>query len=158
MAQLADLGRIHALLFWDQNTMMPPRGAAARADHSATLELISHERLTDPEIGRLLDALEPWAAGEDPDGDDVRLLAAVRRDHEKAVLVPGALAAEMSHADALGQQAWLRGVRRRTSRTSATRWPATSTCATATWRASSPPSTPTTCCSTTSSPGSPPPS
>jgi carboxypeptidase Taq len=106
MAQLTDLGRIHALLFWDQNTMMPPRGASARADHSATLELISHERLTDPEIGRLLDALEPWAASEDPDGDDVRLLAAVRRDHEKAVLVPGALAAEMSHADALGQQAW----------------------------------------------------
>ena len=43
---------------------------------------------------------------EDPDSDDVRLLAAVRRDHEKAVRVPAALAAEMSHADALGQQAW----------------------------------------------------
>jgi carboxypeptidase Taq len=106
MAELSDLGRIHSMLFWDQNTMMPPRGAAARADHSSTLELISHERLTDPEVGRLLDALAPWAAGEDPDSDDVRLLAAVRRDHEKAVRVPAALAAEMSHADALGQQAW----------------------------------------------------
>lgn len=107
LAQLADLNRIHSLLFWDQNTMMPPRGAAARADHSSTLERISHEYLTDPEIGRLLDALEPWAAGEDPDSDDVRLLAVVRRDHEKAVLVPADLAADMSHASALGQQAWL---------------------------------------------------
>jgi carboxypeptidase Taq len=107
MAQLSDLGRVHALLLWDQNTMMPPRGAPARADHSSTLELITHERLTDPEVGRLLDVLEPWAAGQDPDSDDVRLLAAVRRDHEKAVLVPSALAAEMSHANALGQQAWL---------------------------------------------------
>jgi carboxypeptidase Taq len=106
MAELSDLGRIHALLFWDQNTMMPPRGAAARADHSSTLELISHGRLTDPEVGRLLDTLAPWAADEDPDSDAVRLLAAVRRDHEKAVRVPAALAAEMSHADALGQQAW----------------------------------------------------
>jgi carboxypeptidase Taq len=106
MAELSDLGRVHALLFWDQNTMMPPHGAGARADQSSTLELISHQRLTDPEVGRLLDALEPWAAGEDPDSDDVRLLAAVRRDHEKAVRVPAALAAEMSHADALGQQAW----------------------------------------------------
>lgn len=106
MAQLTDLGNIQSLLFWDQNTMMPPHGAAARADHSSTLELITHERLTDPEVARLLDALEPWAAGEDPDSDDVRLLAAVRRDHEKAVRVPNALAAEMSHADALGQQAW----------------------------------------------------
>ena len=106
MAELSDLGRIHAMLFWDQNTMMPPHGAGARADHSSTLELITHERLTDPEVGRLLDALAPWAADEDPDSDDVRLLAAVRRDHEKAVRVPAALAAEMSHADALGQQAW----------------------------------------------------
>ena len=106
MAELTDLGRIHSMLFWDQNTMMPPNGAAARADHSATLEVISHDKLIDPEIGRLLDALEPWAAQEDPDSDAVRLLAAVRRDHEKAARVPTELAAEISHADALGQQAW----------------------------------------------------
>jgi carboxypeptidase Taq len=106
MAELSDLGRIHSMLFWDQNTMMPPNGAAARADHSATLEVISHGKLIDPEIGRLLDALEPWAADEDPDSDAVRLLAAVRRDHEKAARVPTELAAEISHADALGQQAW----------------------------------------------------
>ena len=30
----------------------------------------------------------------------------MRRDHEKAVRVPTELAAEISHADALGQQAW----------------------------------------------------
>ena len=34
MAELTDLGRIQSMLFWDQNTMMPPNGAAARADHS----------------------------------------------------------------------------------------------------------------------------
>ena len=106
MAELTDLGRIHSMLFWDQNTMMPPNGAAARADHSATLEVISHNKLIDPEIGRLLDALDPWAESEDPDSDAVRLLTAVRRDHEKAARVPTELAAEMSHADALGQQAW----------------------------------------------------
>ena len=27
MAELTDLGRIQAMLFWDQNTMMPPHGA-----------------------------------------------------------------------------------------------------------------------------------
>jgi carboxypeptidase Taq len=106
MVELTDLDRIHAMLFWDQNTMMPPHGAGARADHSATLELISHGKLTEPEIGRLLEALEPWAEGEDPDSDEVRLVQAVRRDYDKAVRVPSELAAEMSHADALGQQAW----------------------------------------------------
>ena len=103
---VAHLGRIHALLFWDQNTMMPPGGAVGRADHSATLETVTHERLTDPEIGRLLDVLEPWAAGEDPDADAVRLVAVMRRDFEKAVRVPTSLAAEMSRADSLGDAAW----------------------------------------------------
>jgi carboxypeptidase Taq len=103
---LNDLNRIGSLLFWDQNTMMPPRGAAARGEHAATLETVAHERLTDPELGRLLDALEPWAAGEDPDADDVRLVRELRRDVEKAVRVPTRLAADMSRAAALGQAAW----------------------------------------------------
>jgi carboxypeptidase Taq len=105
-AILSDLGHIHSLLFWDQNTMMPPHGARARGDHAATLEVVAHERLTDPELGRLLDALEPWAAGADPDADDVRLLRELRRDFEKAVRVPTSLAAELSRAAALGQAAW----------------------------------------------------
>jgi carboxypeptidase Taq len=105
-AILADLGHIHALLFWDQNTMMPPDGAPARGDQSATLESVTHERLTDPELGRLIAALEPWAAEQDPDADDVRLLHELRRDHEKAVRVPTSLAAEMSRAAAHGQAAW----------------------------------------------------
>jgi carboxypeptidase Taq len=106
MAELADLGAVFGLLFWDQNTMMPPGGAAARGDQAATLTRVIHERATDPELGRLLDALEPWAAGEDPDGVDARTVRWVRRDFEKAVRVPGDLAAELSRAKALGQQAW----------------------------------------------------
>jgi carboxypeptidase Taq len=105
-AILSDLGHIHSLLFWDQNTMMPPDGARARGDHAATLEAVAHERLTDPELGRLLDALEPWTAELDPDADDVRLVRELRRDFEKAVRVPTSLAAESSRAAALGQAAW----------------------------------------------------
>ncbi len=32
----------------------------ARADQAGALERVLHERLTDPEVGRLLDALAPW--------------------------------------------------------------------------------------------------
>jgi carboxypeptidase Taq len=105
-AILADLGHIFALLFWDQNTMMPPAGAQARGDQAATLEAVSHERLTDPELGRLLDALEPWAVEQDTDDVDARLIAELRRDFEKAVRVPTSLAAEISRAAAHGQAAW----------------------------------------------------
>jgi carboxypeptidase Taq len=104
--ELADLGGIAGLMLWDQNTKMPRGGAEARADQMEALERIQHDRLTDPELGRLLDALEPWAASLDPDADDARLVAAVRRDQHKAVQVPTELAAELSSAAARAQQAW----------------------------------------------------
>jgi carboxypeptidase Taq len=106
MAELSDLGSLSRLLFWDQQTMMPPGGAEARAERAATLSLTIHARESDPGLGALLDALEPWAAGEDPDSDDVRLVYWSRRDYEKSVRVPPELAAEMSKARALGQHAW----------------------------------------------------
>jgi carboxypeptidase Taq len=106
LAELSDLNAVGRLLFWDQQTMMPPAGAAARAERAATLSLAIHARESDPELGRLLDALEPWAAGEDPDSDDVRLIYWTRRDYEHSVRVPAELTAEMSKARALGQAAW----------------------------------------------------
>ena len=106
LAEITDLQALGALMFWDQNTMMPPGGAAARADMADTLQRTLHARETDPEIGRLLDALEPWAAGEDPDSDDVRLVHWARRDFEKSVRVPADLAAEITRAKAVGLQAW----------------------------------------------------
>jgi carboxypeptidase Taq len=106
MAEIADLQAIFGLLFWDQNTMMPPGGAGPRGDQLAALTTVVHERCTDPEIGRLLDVLEPWAAGEDPGSAAARTVRWVRRDFEKTVRVPAELAAEMSRAKATGQQAW----------------------------------------------------
>jgi len=107
LAELSDLGSIGSLLFWDQNTMMPPAAAPARAEQAATLERIVHGRLTDPGLADLLDALEPWVADLDPESAEARLLAVTRRDVEKAVRVPADLAAEITRASALGQQAWL---------------------------------------------------
>src|SRR5215210_8060932 len=106
LAELTDLQALGALMFWDQNTMMPPGGAGARADVAETLERVVHARETDPELGRLLDALEPWAAQQDPDSDDARLVHWVRHDFERAVRVPADLAAEISRAKAVGLQSW----------------------------------------------------
>ena len=120
-----------------------------------TLQRTLHARETDPELGRLLDALEPWAAGEDPDSDDARLVHWARRDFEKSVRVPADLAAA-AHARQ-GGRACRRGRRRsppsdfsplprraRAPRRAAPRLRRAASRAT---------STPTTCCSTTSSPG-----
>jgi carboxypeptidase Taq len=107
LGELSDLQSIGGLLFWDQQTVMPPAGAESRGDVLATLARVVHARETDPELSRLLDALEPWAAQQDPDSDDARLIFWIRRDFEKALRVPADLAADMTRAKALGQHAWI---------------------------------------------------
>jgi carboxypeptidase Taq len=107
MAQLADLRSIGGLLSWDRSTMMPRTGADARGHQAATLESVAHGRQTHPEVGRLLDRLEPWAAQLDPDSDAARTVGIVRRDFDRAVRVPDSLAADMAWAESAGEQAWL---------------------------------------------------
>jgi carboxypeptidase Taq len=104
--EIADINGVAGLLLWDQNTLMPRGGAGARADQLEALERIVHDRLTDPALGSLLQALEGYAASEDPDSDDVRMIAALQRDHHKAVRVPTELAAEQSSAASHAQEAW----------------------------------------------------
>src|ERR1017187_9401128 len=90
-ARLADrhsLDALTGLLAWDQRTMMPPAGGRHRADHMGLLQRLSHELLTDPEVGGLLDELAPLEASLDPDSDDAALIRVARRDYEKAVRVP----------------------------------------------------------------------
>jgi carboxypeptidase Taq len=107
LAELTDVRNTAELLGWDQQTMMPPRGAEARAESLATLERIAHDMLVSPETGRLLEAAEAGLNGADPDSDEARLLRVTRRHWEKGRRVPTELAAEMAHAGSLGQEAWV---------------------------------------------------
>lgn len=107
LGQLSDLGHAMSLAHWDQQTMMPPRGGEGRAESLATLTRISHEMFVDDETGRLLEDAASEVNGADPDGDDPRLLALVRRQWEKARRVPPDLAAELARAASVGQEAWI---------------------------------------------------
>ncbi len=107
MAKLSDLHHAASLAHWDQQTMMPPRGGQSRAESLATLELISHEMFIDDETGRLLEGAASELNGADPDGDDACLVRLTRRQWEKARRVPAELAAELTRAASVGQEAWV---------------------------------------------------
>lgn len=107
LGQLSDLGHAMSLAHWDQQTMMPPRGGEGRAESLATLTRISHEMFVDDETGRLLEGAAGEVNGADPDDDDPRLIALVRRQWEKARRVPPDLAAELARAASVGQEAWV---------------------------------------------------
>lgn len=108
LQEIDDLQSTNSVLGWDQAVYMPPGGAAARGRQSALLSRLSHERLTDPAVGRLLDALTAWAAGLDPDSDEASLIRVTRRDHDRATRVPSAFVQRVSAHLAASYHAWER--------------------------------------------------
>lgn len=103
---LSDIVAAIALLGWDQEVMMPPRGGEGRAHHLATLTGIYHEKLTAPRLGELLAALEG-----DADALTVTqraLVRELRRERGRAVKVPPTLVRELAEAQARGVETWRR--------------------------------------------------
>jgi len=108
MGQLADLRSAAQLLEWDQQTMMPQRGAATRAEVLATLHGVSHEKFVSGKTGALLEGAQAALDGLAPDSDEASLVRVTRRRWEKARRVPTDLAADLARAASIGQEAWVR--------------------------------------------------
>jgi carboxypeptidase Taq len=113
LGEIYDLERVGFLLGWDQETTMPPEGAAARAEQRATIGRAAHERLVSDELGRLLEQLRGEEESLPYESDEASLVRVARHDHEKACRVPTELRAEILHAGALGLGAWLEARERR---------------------------------------------
>ena len=107
LGEIHDLEKTAGLLSWDEETKMPPAGAAARAEHRATLNRIAHELQVLPDLGELFEELRPFEEAHDYDSFEASLIRVARRDFEKAVRVPPDLRAELTRAGSLGYRAWL---------------------------------------------------
>ena len=108
MAELTDLSNAAQLLEWDQQTMMPARGAEGRAEALASLQRVSHEKFVSAATGELLDAAQVALNGASADSDDASLVRVTRRRWEKSRRVPTELAADQARAASLGQEAWVK--------------------------------------------------
>jgi carboxypeptidase Taq len=108
LATLSDLRNVNQLVEWDQQTMMPPRGAEARAEELATLGRISHEMFISDDTGRLLETAAAERNGDaGPDSDEASLVRVTSRRWNKARRVPAELAADLARAASVGQEAWV---------------------------------------------------
>ena len=105
-AELNDLQHAGGLLVWDQRTKMPPDGSESRAEQVATLGRVAHERLVDPEVGRLLEELRGYEESLPSASFEASLIRVTRRDWEKATRVPPELTAEIRRSGSLGFRAW----------------------------------------------------
>lgn len=102
LRQTAALGQAAGLLSWDQEAMMPAKGAAQRAEQAGALASAIHERTADPRLGEWIDAIDLSALAD----FDRRNVEEARRAHERAVKIPSRLAAELARAASDGHRIW----------------------------------------------------
>jgi carboxypeptidase Taq len=100
--RVANLGNAAGVLGWDQQVMMPDGGTPARAAQLSTLSSVRHEALTDGGLSRALERAENEALGD----EERAVVREVRRQHDRAVSVPGDLVEELARTRAEATSTW----------------------------------------------------
>ncbi len=81
MQKIADLRNASALMQWDQETYLPPKGAALRGQQISTLSELSHQLFVEEELGSLLNEL---AGKDDLDPGQKRNVERTLEDYNKS--------------------------------------------------------------------------
>lgn len=102
--ELALLNSTSSLLQWDQETYLPEKGAAWRAEQLAHLAGLSHRLWTADEVGRWI--AEGEAAGPAPGTTEAANLREWRRSYDRATKLPADFVEACSKAEALAHHAW----------------------------------------------------
>jgi carboxypeptidase Taq len=106
-ARFGRLGTVEeavAMLHWDAAAMMPPGGAAGRAEQLATLRVIAHQLVTAPDFADLLAAAQ--AQGNSLDAWQRANVREMQRRWRHAAAVPGDLIEACSRASSASETVW----------------------------------------------------
>ena len=104
MQKAADLNYASAVLGWDQEVYMPPKGAEFRGRQLATLATMAHELLTSDEFGKLLHELHVTYGLDDTQKSNVRLSL---EDYEKNKKLSPEFVDELSRLTSECFNAWI---------------------------------------------------
>ena len=108
------LGSVAGLLGWDEQVNLPPGAAGQRGGQSALLAELMHAEGTAPELGAVIESCERELAAasssttaDGPDRADARVVvAAARRDYDRATKLPAELVAEKARLSSEAYHAW----------------------------------------------------
>ncbi|MGB0496900.1 MAG: carboxypeptidase M32 [Rubricella sp.] len=102
LRECAALSQVSMALGWDQETMMPERGGAQRAEQMAVIEALAHDKWTDPRLGELIARID--RASLTPEAR-VNVAEAEKR-HHRATRIPRRLAEETARLASDGLRIW----------------------------------------------------
>lgn len=101
------LARIQHLLEWDEHTKMPAAGGEYRAEQTAYMAGLVHQKQTAPEIGDWLEQLADSPLAADAASDASVNIRHLRRDYDKKTRLPQTLVEQLARSCSLGQQVWV---------------------------------------------------
>jgi len=104
MQKIADVKYASAVLQWDQETYLPPKGNTIRGRQIATLNEIAHQQFTDEKIGTLLKEL---AAKDDLNDREKRNVQLSLEDYNKANKFTSDFVRQMSETTNRSFHAWI---------------------------------------------------
>ena len=103
---IVTLSSAAAILHWDMETMMPPRGIKLRSLQLAMLSRIGHKMSTDPEIGRLLEETIKHPEYSRLDSVHKRNLYLIKKHYDEQTKLPEELVVETSKQEAITIDTW----------------------------------------------------
>jgi carboxypeptidase Taq len=104
MQKIADVKYASAVLQWDQETYLPPKGSDIRGRQIATLSEIAHQQFTDEETGSLLMTLNSLADLDDRQKRNVQISL---EDYNKNRKLPTAFVRKMSETVNKNYHSWI---------------------------------------------------
>ncbi|MFX0091407.1 MAG: carboxypeptidase M32 [Candidatus Hodarchaeota archaeon] len=100
------LQSISAIMDWDMETYMPAKGVPLRGKQIAILETLNHERITDPQIEKLLDEIKSDNDYSKLSDVQKRNVYLIERNYLREVKVPTELISKLAKETTLATESW----------------------------------------------------
>jgi len=100
--EYACLKSTRGVLEWDQYVMMPSEGGGVRSEQTSTLSSLANERITDPEVGDLLETLH----GSELSEERRAVTREIERIYDRERSVPADVEAALAELTTEAQSAW----------------------------------------------------
>ncbi|KAJ3337473.1 hypothetical protein HDU93_001025 [Gonapodya sp. JEL0774] len=110
LEEIHSIEAISATLSWDQLVMMPAQAASLRSKQLEFLAGLSHDKKTDPELGKTISALfenQGTTNFQELNEYDVANLRLAHRSFQRASLVPKSLAMRAAELSSRGYEVWV---------------------------------------------------
>lgn len=105
--EINDLGKANAVLSWDKEVNMPPKGLEARVQQMTTLSRLNHTLSTSDEMGRLIEDASAELAGFPYDSNEASLLRLLKKSYDDACKVPADFVTRSSQLSGPAHAAWV---------------------------------------------------